>query len=510
MATYTDNVFYLYTGSLVSADLGLASTSLLNSLDGPQTGSIEQTGVAANGSLSALDDSLSVFTDANGQETTFTYLGSGQVALFGLLGLNVGSVDAAAFWTSAGEIFFILPDGPPNLLGLNLSFLTLELDIDPNQPFDLPGNAVVEGANGAEIMPVGYVDVDGDQITDGADSIRGNGGNDSVKAGGGNDTVSGGAGNDTLNGGSGDDLLTGGDGNDTFVLSDGADTISDFGDDLGPTDDGDQSNNDFINLSGIYNSGSLAIANVTVGLQTPFDDPLDLLRADAADGILDGVVDGQSIDGISGGINLALTGVDPTNLNFDTTNVICFTSGTTIHTLHGQKLVENLMPGDMVLTADNGFQELKWTGTTTVQGKGAFAPILVSEDAFGADRDTFVSPNHRIVVRNSNLEPVVGERECLVVAKHLIPMGLAKQISLAEVTYVHLLFERHEVVFNNGGLSESFFPGPEAISTLNASARDEILSLFPELYQRNGHLSRFEVARLCLKPHEAIAAFSYI
>jgi hypothetical protein len=49
------------------------------------------------------------------------------------------------------------------------------------------------------------------------------------------------------------------------------------------------------------------------------------------------------------------------------------------------------------------------------------------------------------------------------------------------VTYCHLLFERHEVVFSNGLPSESFFPGHFALEGLAAVAAAELDALFPDL-----------------------------
>jgi hypothetical protein len=49
------------------------------------------------------------------------------------------------------------------------------------------------------------------------------------------------------------------------------------------------------------------------------------------------------------------------------------------------------------------------------------------------------------------------------------------------VTYHHLLFDRHEVVFAEGTPTESLLPSAPALDAFTASARDEVLTLFPEL-----------------------------
>ena len=69
------------------------------------------------------------------------------------------------------------------------------------------------------------------------------------------------------------------------------------------------------------------------------------------------------------------------------------------------------------------------------------------------------------------------------------------------VRYYHMLFERHEIVFANGMASESFFPGPSAMSSLEEHAQTELLELFPEL--RRGHTTYGQPARPVLKRLEA-------
>ncbi|HCW85011.1 MAG TPA: hypothetical protein DHC76_13535 [Rhodobacteraceae bacterium] len=60
------------------------------------------------------------------------------------------------------------------------------------------------------------------------------------------------------------------------------------------------------------------------------------------------------------------------------------------------------------------------------------------------------------------------------------PPGIYEQ-SGGEVTYIHLLFNRHEIVFANDAPSESFFAGEPALNALEDAVCDEVLSLFPEL-----------------------------
>ena len=54
------------------------------------------------------------------------------------------------------------------------------------------------------------------------------------------------------------------------------------------------------------------------------------------------------------------------------------------------------------------------------------------------------------------------------------------------VTYIHLLFDQHEILVSEGALSESFHPGEAGLGSLDAAQRHEIEHLFPglELHRR--------------------------
>jgi len=182
--------------------------------------------------------------------------------------------------------------------------------------------------------------------------------------------------------------------------------------------------------------------------------------------------------------------------------VVCFTKGTSILTKSGPKLIESLRVGDMVATRDNGFQPLCWIGSRTVQAVGNVAPIRIAKDVLGNTRDLFVSPNHRMLIEAASSDLLFAEREVLVSAKHLCGMqGIARAVG-GSVTYVHLLFEGHEVVYANDAPSESFFPGVSALEALSNEARDEVFSLFPDLKTPEATNFGF-TARTCLKGYEA-------
>lgn len=67
------------------------------------------------------------------------------------------------------------------------------------------------------------------------------------------------------------------------------------------------------------------------------------------------------------------------------------------------------------------------------------------------DRDLLVSPQHRVLVRSAIAQRMFGSSEVLVAAKQLLQLpGISLAEDVAGVSYVHLLFDRHEIVVSNG------------------------------------------------------------
>ena len=93
-----------------------------------------------------------------------------------------------------------------------------------------------------------------------------------------------------------------------------------------------------------------------------------------------------------------------------------------------------------------------------------------------------VSQQHRMLARSAVIERITGNDEALVPAKFLLPLpGFELQADVRLISYLHLLFDRHEIVYAEGAPSESLFPGPQAFEMLSPKCRDEIDSLLPKM-----------------------------
>ena len=362
-------------------------------------------------------------------------------------------------------------------------------EVDATDPQPNNGKDYIEGGAGNDVL---YGEDDNDTILGGADDDYIDGGidDDSLDGGDGDDTIVGGQGDDTIVGAAGNDSMRGDAGRDTFTNVNGGDTI----DGGAGTDETDY---DVIDLRGSLSpGGGYRIVNVTEDID-PGDD-----------------TDGDSPnDGIDGTIVFTdASGTETGRLDFTNIEEIipCFTPGTLIATPKGERRVEDLVVGDRVITRDNGIQEIRWVGAREMTGqelahKAHLLPVLIRQGALGnnlPERDMLVSPNHRVLVANDKTALYFEEREVLVAAKHLTGLEGVDIVETSGTTYIHVMFDQHEVILSDGTWTESFQPGDMSLAGVGNAQRNEILELFPELATREG-VDGYVAARRTLKKHEA-------
>ena len=201
-------------------------------------------------------------------------------------------------------------------------------------------------------------------------------------------------------------------------------------------------------------------------------------------------------------VSRAVAGTLPAAGGPGKSRVNCFTPGTLIATPRGAVAIEMLKPGDMVITRDNGPQEIRWTGRQHLAGPplrldNRLQPVLIRAGALGPgvpERDLQVSPNHRVLLLGEHPALKVAEAEVFVSARHLIGTRGIKRAAVAETTYLHVMCDRHEVVLSNGAWTESFQPSDHAVEGVSDRAREELFTLFPELAD-TGPTERFGAAR---------------
>lgn len=384
------------------------------------------------------------------------------------------------------------------------------------------GNDVMDGAAANDVL---YGGTENDTVLGGTgdDTLSGGDGTDSLLGGDGNDSATGDAGDDILSGDAGNDVLDGGTGNDAVYGGTGVDALS-GGDGLDTLDGGD-GNDTLIGGAGedvLY--GGAGLDSLVGGAGS------DTIYAGAGDTV-DGAESGDEFDVI----NLAGQGPyvivrDPLNpengvVNFldefgnitgtlTFTNieqvVSCFTPGTLIVTDTGLRDVASLRVGHLVMTRDHGLQPIRWVGARRIKPlellvDPSLRPIMIRRGALGCglpERDMMLSRQHRMLINGPRAELLFGTDEVLVRAAHLTCLPGVHEVEVASVTYVHIMFDQHEVVLADGAWSESFQPGDRSLNGLDGDQRDELLRIFPELAQMD-QTHRYDAVRTTLKAHEA-------
>lgn len=281
------------------------------------------------------------------------------------------------------------------------------------------------------------------------DYLDGGEGNDVLLAGGGDDMLIGGEGNDTLfGGGYGSATLDGGAGNDSLVAGAagnqfmyggaGNDTFSGFTQNSIKFVDGGSGNNLAI-IQSNFNADALSLV--------PGTEPTTG-TAYAASYVTDT------------GYSIYFTSFDG-SLNFDDTivtlDVVCFVQGTRIMTETGERPIESLSAGDMIVTGAGigaPLKPMRWLGRREVNldahpRAADVAPILVMPGALGEGvphRPLRVSPDHSLLVDG-----------VLVPAKLLVDGVMIRRLpARGSVTYFHVELEAHDILFAEGAPSESY------------------------------------------------------
>lgn len=354
------------------------------------------------------------------------------------------------------------------------------------------GNDTVFGGAGDDVID----DLPGQQLQ-GNTLLYGGDGNDTIWSGGGNDTLFGDAGNDVLNGEGDDDILYGGDGIDDLFGGDGSDTL--YGGNGADNLYGGNDRDLFFGGPGDTIFGGDAGDNYdTLDLQEWGKDTTNI-HFDPGSGRQNGYVEFLNSDGTVAG-TLFFSGIE---------NIIpCFTPGTLITTPQGPRRIEDLQPGDLVLTRDSGFQEICWAGRrdlglADLLVNPALRPVRIAKGALGAglpQRDMLVSPQHRMLIEGARAELLFGEREVLVAALHLVGQPGIEQVTPRRVSYIHVMCSQHEIVQAEGAWTESFQPGIGTLDAMDCGQRTEVLMLFPELADP---AHPYRAARATLKAHEA-------
>ncbi len=154
------------------------------------------------------------------------------------------------------------------------------------------------------------------------------------------------------------------------------------------------------------------------------------------------------------------------------------------------------------MTRDNGLQPIRWVGSrhlsaSELRAAPDLAPVILRKDALGPglpSKDLMVSPQHRLLLEGYRIELAIGQSEAFCAAKTLIDGTSVVTSPLWGVTYIHLMFDAHQILTANGMPCESLLPSAPVLDAFHDQSREELLAIYPDLRAAPTH-GPFQMAR---------------
>ena len=143
-----------------------------------------------------------------------------------------------------------------------------------------------------------------------------------------------------------------------------------------------------------------------------------------------------------------------------THDFVCFAAETRVATPDGARRVVDMRAGDLVVTLDRGAQPVRWVGAQSVQGTGPNAPVEIALGALGNTAPLRLSQQHLVLWRSAMAELLFAAEEVLVPIRALIDGRNVRLRPCRQVTYVHLMLDRHELLLAEGAPCESLLTVP--------------------------------------------------
>jgi hypothetical protein len=223
------------------------------------------------------------------------------------------------------------------------------------------------------------------------------------------------------------------------------------------------------NANSDSNEGSgIALTNVDTSTVLSFFSADNIAAFDATAGAASGATSDNFLEhtdvAIGGSFQWDIFG----NLTFDTIDdgdsVLCLEGATMVATAHGDVPAKDLLVGDRLWTADRGYQPIRWIGRTDLAPEYVALhpnqqPICFKAGCLAAgypSADLIVSRQHRVLIASPVAQRMFNTPEVLVPAAKLVGFdGIDLQTPTGDITYIHILFDAHEVIAANGALVES-------------------------------------------------------
>ncbi len=161
--------------------------------------------------------------------------------------------------------------------------------------------------------------------------------------------------------------------------------------------------------------------------------------------------------------------------------------GTLIQTDKGQVAVEDLRPGDMIATADQGLRKLRWVGSMTLfpgssdLGLPSAQLFRFTDGSYGHERgspDLMLGPSARIL---PGILATDSSSSLLQPADLEDGQSVIRITPVSQVRVFHLALDRQGLMRANGILVASYHPGPNIEARMAPELFPHFLGLFPHV-----------------------------
>lgn len=183
-----------------------------------------------------------------------------------------------------------------------------------------------------------------------------------------------------------------------------------------------------------------------------------------------------------------------------------FSRGSLVETDTGPMAIEDLLPGDRVMTLAGSAEEVVWKGSTTVVPgrpdlKGRTHHLTrIMADTFGMQRPlsgVIAGPSARLLATPGHMRALTGSDPVLTPVREFIDgMGVIETAPPTPVELFHICLRQHAVINIDGLQFETYHPGVNAVRVISHAMRSLYLGLFqhvdkltdfgPQVYPRAG------------------------
>lgn len=160
-----------------------------------------------------------------------------------------------------------------------------------------------------------------------------------------------------------------------------------------------------------------------------------------------------------------------------------FARGSLVDTNFGPVAIEDLLPGDQVVTKDGEHRQVKWIGATTLvpgmldTGERSVSLFRLTPDALGLGR-----PMSHMVVGSYARSPAPGGLSLRGFAALEDGISVSTLTPPSPVELFHLCLDEHAIIRVGGLNFETYHPGHGALSDIGPAMRQVFLNVFPHIY----------------------------